>query len=494
MKRYLALGAGILVLAFAGWSLAWWLGRGEVERMIDESMTRLHAQGWLVETERREVTGFPFSYGVRFRNLTISDTESGLVVHFPSATASAAGSRRTLVQLPERFRLEFPVPALARAADPDIGDMVSLNGAADGLVLVLMQDETSELTADRLVLRWQDDVAERRVIHSLAGMEATSLVDTPGRRYRLHAREATIETDLPGADGRTKALASLNNVNLQAAANLRSGTALTELLYAGVEWVAEEQTEEQAEGTLAIGAAKLEISTEGASPGKLEWQAEALSAGARVTSGRIELDFEARGNDWTLTSPDPEMPLQGKFSMELARAHYAMPMAPSADPKPMTIALILDRGMAGESIWDALDPKGVLPRAPASLRMGLSGTARVTTRIDQLLPGDEPPFEISTINLDEVAVDALGAKLNAAGELELIQPFGRPLGEVRIGMTGLSTLVDALGKAELISPDMLVTARAIMQVYLREASGDDAWTAVVDFTSGGTEVNGLKVR
>src|SRR5690625_739465 len=486
MKRYLALGGGILVLAFAGWSLAWWLGRGEIERMVDESMAQLHEQGWLIETERREVTGFPFSYGVRFRGVSISDAESGLVLHLPSATASAAGTRRTLIQLPDSFRVELPVPALARAADPDFGDMVSLDGEADGLVLVLMQDETAELTADRLVLRWQDDMAEHRIVHSLAGVEATSLVDAPGTRYRLHAREAIIEADLPAEEGRTEARANLNNVNLQATATLRSGTALAEMLYAGAEG--------QAEGTLAIGAAELEITTEGPSPGTLEWEAEALNAGARLTSGRIELDFETRGNDWMLTSPDPEIPLQGQLSMELARASYAMPMAPSDDPEPMALSLILDSGMAGERIWETLDPNGVLPRAPASLRMGLSGMARVTTRIDQLLPGAEPPFEISTLNIDEVAIDALGAKLKAAGELEIIQPFGRPLGEIRIGMMGLSALVEALGEAELISADMLVTARAIMQVYLRKASGEDAWTAVIDFTSGGTEVNGLQVR
>lgn len=486
MKRYLALGGGILVLAFAGWSLAWWLGRGEIERMVDESIAQLHEQGWRIETERREVTGFPFSYGVRLRGVTISDAESGLVLHLPSATARAAGTRRTLIQLPESFRVEIPVPALARAADPEFGDTIALDGEADNLVLVLMPDETAELTADQLVLRWQNDRAEHRVVHSFAGFEATSLVDTPGMRYRLHARQATIEADFPSEEGRTEALASLDNVNLQATAILPSGTALAEMLYAGAEG--------QAEGALTIGAADLEITTEGSSPGTLEWEAEALNAGARLTSGRIELDFETRGNDWTLTSPDPEMPLQGQLSMELARAGYAMPMAPSEDPEPMALSLILDSGMAGERIWDALDPKGVLPRAPASLRMGLSGTARVTTRIDQLLPGAEPPFEISTLNIDEVAIDALGARLKAAGEIEIIQPFGRPLGEIRIGMMGLSAVVEALGEAELISADMLVTARAIMQVYLREATGHDAWTAVIDFTSGGTEVNGLPVR
>lgn len=486
MKRYLALGLGVLTLALAGWSLAWWLGRGEVERLVDESLARLHEQGWQVEAERRKVTGFPFSYGVRLDGVTISDTESGLVLSLPSATASAAGTRRTVIELPDSFRVDLPVPVLARAADPEIGEMVRLDGAADDLVLILMADETAELTADQLVLRWQDEATGRRIVHSLAAVEATSLVDAPGMRYRLHAREATIEADLPEEDGRMAALASLRNVNLQGASALRSGEALAEMLYGGAEG--------QVEAALTIGAAELEVTTEGISPGTLEWEAEALNAGARLTSGRVELDFEARGNEWTLTSPDPDMPLQGQLAMELARARYAMPMAPSDEPEEMALSLNLDNGMAGERIWAALDPGGVLPRAPASLRMGLSGLARVTTRIDQLLPGDEPPFEISTLNIDEVAVEALGAKLQAAGEIELIQPSGRPLGEIRIGMTGLSALVEALGEAGLISADMLVTARAIMQVYLRESSGNDAWTAVVEFTSGGAEVNGMKVR
>lgn len=485
MRRYLTLGGFILVLAFAGWSLAWWLGRGEIEQMVDAGIDRLQEQGWQITTEEREVSGFPFGYGVRLTGVTIGDSESGLVLYLP--TANATGTERVLIQFPESFRVEFPLPALARAADPALEDLISIAGEADDLVLVLMPDGTAELTADHLVLRWEDGTDGHRVVQSLVDFEATSLADAPGSRYRLHASEATIEAELPAADASTTtALASLRNIDLTGTSSLRSGAAFAEMLYAGADG--------QAEAMFDIGAAELEITTEGAAPGQLEWEADALNAAVRLTSGRIELDFEARGNDWVLTSPDPEMPLQGELSMELVQASYAMPMTPSEQPAPMALSLTLTNGMASERIWDMIDPKGVLPHAPASLRMGLSGTVRVTTRIDRLLPGSEPPFEIAEVNLDEVAADALGAKLRAAGELEIIQPSGRPLGEIRLGMTGLSALVEALGEAELISPDMLVTARAIMEVYLRQAAGDDAWTAVIDFTSGGTEVNGLKVR
>lgn len=490
MKRYLALGGVVLALALGGWSLAWWLGRGEIERAVDESIARLQEQGWQVTIEQREITGFPFSYGVRLADVTISDPESGFALYLPSASTGVPDTRQMVFQLSDSFRADVPVPAPLRAAAPETGNVVSLDGEAEGMLLVLLPDQTARLIADHLTLRSERDAEGRRIVQSFAGVEVSSLLDSSGNHHHLHAREAMIEAELPMDGGAATAVAKLHDVTLKGASNLRSGEALAALLYTGLDT----GTDRQAELTLDIGAAEIAITTEGASHGTLEWEARALDGGARLMSGRIELDFEARGNAWALTSPDPDFPLQGKISMELARASYAMPMAPSRQPAPMAFEVALDNGMAGEHIWDAIDPKGVLPRAPASLRMGLSGMARVTSRIDQLLPGAEPPFEFSVLDLDELAVHALGAKLQAAGEIEIIQPSGRPLGEIRVGMMGLSALVEALGEAELISEETLVTARAIMEVYLREASADDAWTAVIDFTSRGTEVNGLKVR
>ena len=521
MKRYLAIGAGVLVLAFAGWFLAWSMGRGEVERAIDDGVARLQEGGWQVAWDGREIGGFPFGYTVRLTGLTATDTDTGFALRLPWALAETAGTDRIVVRLPERFDADLPLPepvgmtgaagtdAEGTEADgtepegtgadgtepqatgpeataPDGAGTVPATGEADDLILVLASDGTAEVTADRVAWTLDDPDAGRRVTQSVEGLEATTVPDSPGARYRMHAALIGTEAELPAEGGGSTAVVTIRDVTVEGASTLPTTQALGEMLYAGGPG--------RAEGSLSTGSAEVRIEGTGDRPGLLDWRAEATRGEALLTSGRMELEGETRRNVWTLTSPDPSLPVQGQLSVDLARAHYAMPMAPSERPDAMALGLALTGAVADERIWAQLDPEGALPRAPASLTVDLSGTVRVTRRIDRLSPGAEPPFEISTIVLDEVAADALGANLQATGEVEVLQPVGVPLGEIRLGVTGLAGLIRTLGRAGVLSPDMVTTAEAIMEVYLRPAGGDDAWTAVIGFTREGAEVNGLPVR
>ncbi len=219
-----------------------------------------------------------------------------------------------------------------------------------------------------------------------------------------------------------------------------------------------------------------------------------MAGTATLTSGRMELAGETRGNTWNLTSPDPALPVQGLLSVALAKATYAMPMAPSEKPDEMAIHLALQDVTADDRVWAQVDPGGALPRDPASLLVDLTGTARVTKRIDQLRPGESPPFEISHLTFRELSASAAGATARAKGEVDILQPIGVPLGQVYVTFTGLQALVRALGRAGVLTPEMVTTAEAIMSVYLQPAEGEDAWAAKIALTQNGPLVNGKPVR
>jgi hypothetical protein len=489
MKRYLAIAAGLLVLAVAGWGIAWWTGRGGVESAIDEGVARLEAQGWEIAWEDREIGGFPFGYKIKFEGLTATDTDTGLVVTLPWAQAKAR-TDRIVVRLADSFTAELPVPGPAPAPKegeaPETTAPVTVTGESDDLRIVLVADGSAEAIADRV--SWTIDEVEpgRKITQTVEGLEAVTVPDAPGARYRVHLARLGTEAEIAEPDGTSSTLtSSIGDVTLEGTTTLETAEALGEMLYAGGPG--------QAQGSLSTGLAEIHVESAGETPGVMDWRAEALSGEAALTSGRIELEGEARGSSWTVASPDPALPVQGQLSIGLARAHYAMPMAPSEKPDAMALGLELHEAVADERVWAQIDPNNALPRGPASLTVELSGTARVTERIDKLSPGAEPPFEIATLVLDEVSAEALGASLNATGQIEILQPVGVPLGEIQVGVTGLAELVRVLGRAGMLAPEMQTMAEAIMDVYLRPA-GEDAWTALIEFTRDGALVNGMPVR
>jgi hypothetical protein len=282
--------------------------------------------------------------------------------------------------------------------------------------------------------------------------------------------------------------ASYRDVSVTGNTTVPTPGALAEMLYAGASG--------QFELAVRAGPAEAHLVGGGADEhrGTLDWQAGAIDGVATLSSGRIELQGEARQNSWTLTPEAQDAPFRGQVSAETLAATYAMPMAPAGQPDDMAIKLSLAKVALDDTAWAALDPNGALPREPARLNVDLGGRARVTRRIDGLSPGDAPPFEISQLDVNEVALDALGATARATGSIEFLQPIGLPLGTIEVSMTGASALMGALGRAGLLSREAVDMADAMLTDYARPAEGKDAWTTDITFTNDGPQVNGRPIR
>lgn len=488
MRRYLAIGAGALVLVAVLWGMVWWSGRSDVERAVDEAVAGLRDRGWDVVWDSRTIAGFPFGYVVHLGEISATQAATGTTIRLPWTAAETQGRDSIVLRMPDSFSVEMPAQGVAgpaAGAEPDTLQRLTATAEADALVIVLAQDGTVELTADRLSWAWEDPSSGATVGQSIEALEATSVPEPPGGRYRAQAAALDMEASLQGGEGTGSTVsAAMRDLALEGSATVPSPGALAEMLYAGAPG--------QAVGSLTAGSIEMRVVSTAEAPGTLDWRAEGLSGNATLTSGRMELQGESRGNAWSLSSP--AMPLQGTLTAPLAQATYAVPMAPSGRPDEMAIRLLIQDVAADEALWATLDPGGTLPRDPATLLVDVTGTMRVTERIDRLRPGAEPPFEVSTLNLRELSASALGAAANATGQIEILQPVGVPLGEIQVGATGLGTLIGTLGRAGILSPELVTMAEAIMQVYLRPAAGRDVWTAEVAFTRQGTLVNGLPVH
>lgn len=486
MKRYLVAAAGLVVLIAAGWGVFWWIGRGEIGRGVDQAVARLESEGWTVSWESREIGGFPFGYRMRLADVAAREPESGVSVRLPWIAAETAGDR-ILLHLPESFAAELPGPGAGEPAGTD-APAASIAGEASEAVAAFLPDGAVELHADRLAWRLQHPEGGTAVLQDVHGLAAVLAPGDASVRLRVEAARIEMQTAAEDADADAAPPLGLEaqSVVMDGTATIGSAAELAEMLYAGAPG--------QAEARLTTGPVSLHAVDAGGSPGSLDWRAEAVETEAFLESGRMELHSTVRGSAWTVEPEDADAPFRGTLTVGAAEALYAMPMAPTGRPDEMAIRLLLRDIDAEDSLWARIDPEGLLPRDPASVTVDLTGRARVTERIDHRRPGAPPAYEIPELTVRQVSVQALGAALEATGELQFLQPGGRPLGEVEVGLTGVEALVDALGRAGLLTADMVMAAQAIMAVYLTPAAGEDAWTAEVRFTEQGPMVNGLPVR
>ena len=489
MKRIAAVGAIVVVLLAAGWSLFWWLGRDALIGGFDAEVARLEAAGWEVGWAGREVGGFPLGYTMRLTGLVAARPASGFAVRLPHATVENDGAEGVLVRLPETFAADLPLSAVVgdMGEDASTPAVLPTTGEASGLVVRLAgaggAERTVDVDAQSLVWRMEPPGTATEQVLSFEALDAGMTSGGPETIFRLQAGRYGIDAGLAGEGDASAMTASYQGVTLTGRTTLQTTGALVEMLYAGAPG--------RVDLALQAGPAEARIAE---ARGTLDWRGGSISAVVALESGRMELQGETRQNVWALAPAEPGTPVAGGLSAGMVQATYAMPMAPAPEPDAMAIRLAFLDVALDEAGWQAIDPAGALPRAPAELVLDLTGTARVTRRIDQLAAGAAPPFEVSELEVKEAAIDALGAAARASGSVEFLQPIGLPLGTVQVGMTGVAALIDALGRAGVLTPETAEMADAMLTVYARPAEGGDAWTTEISFTNEGPLVNGLPVR
>ncbi len=508
MKRFVAIGAIVVVLLVAGWSLFWWLGRDALVRSFDAEMARLQAAGWSIEWSERELGGFPFGYTMRLTELQAAEPQSGFAVRLPHATVENEGVEGLLVRLPESFAVDLPMTTgrgartgagqgagqgAEQGAEAPAPTVVNTTGEAEGLVLHLSGAASGPgqrvgVEAQSLTWRLQFPGSNRQqalTFETLAGEMTSGGTEAS---LRLHASRYGVDAATAEGDGPPSTMtASYQDVSVTGSTTVPTLAGMAEMLYAGAPG--------QVDLAVQTGPAEAHlVGGEAERRGALDWQGQAIGGVATLSSGRMELQGEAQGSVWTLVPETPGTLIGGQVRAGAVQATYAMPMAPAPEPDDMAIRISLADVTLDETAWQAIDPQGALPRDPAELTVDLGGTARVTRRIDAMSAGDTPPYEVSKLELKSVALDALGASARATGSLEILQPINLPLGTIELSMTGVQALVGALGRSGVLSPEQVEMADAILTVYARPAEGKDAWTTEIKLTNEGPLVNGLPIR
>lgn len=496
MKKILIVVSGLVVLVAVGWSVLWYMGRGEVEGQIDLEIARLDARGWTITTQDRSISGFPFGYEVHLDNVAAIAREGGMLIRLPELLLQWEPDRPTelVAQLPENFTASIPVPETARMADENLPAVFLLKGSAEAGLMTWQRGETGladvDLTAGMLEIAMSQDDFPGTVLVSLSGLAAgiTSQVDMNRSRFAADALEVEIVSAVEG-EARGQADLSVRALSL----SLASGASDLD----GIVAIADGEPG-IADMAFQFGAPALTLTISdnpAGADGVYRLGAGALTGLAELTSGQVTISTEFRQAKVTASPENAASPMRGEMTAGVLQSRLSLPTAPSEEPADGAVRLAVQELAADEIVWAYLDRENALVRDPGSAVLDLEATLRPQARLSEAMAvGAAVPFEVQNVIVNEVSASLMGAKATARGDLEMLPALGLPIGEIKIEGTGLVALLGALNRAGLLDEETLEKADALLQVYARPRDGNDSWETEAVFSERGLDVNGLPVQ
>lgn len=222
------------------------------------------------------------------------------------------------------------------------------------------------------------------------------------------------------------------------------------------------------------------------------------AASTAIAFGADGIRYDGTLDGMTLeVRPDP---IPVPFSGRLEESSFALTIPTRASPQAQAYGLdVALRGVSlSDAVWGLFDPEGRLPRDPATIALGVSGTARVVADLfsEGAMAAALPPIEPEDLSLEELEVTAGGASLTGSGAVTfpVLAPVPQPVGRIDLRLTGGLALLDTLVAMGLVPADQATFARGMAGVVARPA-GEDALESTIEFTEGGGIVaNGLPLR
>lgn len=244
----------------------------------------------------------------------------------------------------------------------------------------------------------------------------------------------------------------------------------------------------------------------------------------------------------------PQMPFPISYGITGASFDMQLPVLQQDAPQPFKFAYDLSGVTLGDEIWNLFDPQKTLPRDPASLELDVTGLMRVTRNLftsppasaqdagtdgstdgsageagpDTTPPADatdaatadgmaqdapaddaeaaanqdemaaqtaEPsPFEPVEVAINRVALDMLGARVRANGNLHAPEggQMTTPVGRIHAEYVGVNGLLDKLTQLGLVAQEQASGLRMMLAMFAKPAGeGTDSLVSDIEFTEDG---------
>lgn len=228
----------------------------------------------------------------------------------------------------------------------------------------------------------------------------------------------------------------------------------------------------------------------------------------------------------------PELPAPLSYAAALATADVAIPVqqTPEGQTAPYKISYQIDGLTLGDGVWNLFDPGTMLPRDPGQIVVDISGTVRLLKGLfdptfiepvadeptatdpnapvlvpeggtpatpdagDGMAQGTDPiapaepeiPIDVRSVTINNLLLDAVGAKVSATGELNAPEggTLETPVGQINGQIDGANKLMDTLVEMGLVPQDQVMSFRMMLAMFA-QSSGEDQMTTDIEFREGG---------
>lgn len=197
-------------------------------------------------------------------------------------------------------------------------------------------------------------------------------------------------------------------------------------------------------------------------------------------------------------------------SIQLSELGFAldMPVAKSDALQPFAFGLTLADFTVPEVLWGIFDPAGIMPREPATVRLDLTGEAKVLHDLMDpetavmLEQTGMPPGELHALKVNNLEVSAVGASLTGNGDFTFdnsdLATFGgvpRPQGVANLVLVGADALIDNLIKMGLVSDQDAMGARMMMGMLAVPGDAPDTRNSTIEINEQGQVLaNGQRIK
>lgn len=160
-----------------------------------------------------------------------------------------------------------------------------------------------------------------------------------------------------------------------------------------------------------------------------------------------------------------------------------------------------DAADAAAGAADAADATGSAPAADAADEAEAAADAAADAAdaaADEAMAETPSPFEPTEIAINKLAIEAVGAKIDASGNLTVPEggSIDEPVGKLSARMDGVNGLIDTLTKMGVIPEDQVAGIRMMLAMFAQPApEGGDALVSEFEFKEGGQVfANGQQVK
>ncbi len=230
---------------------------------------------------------------------------------------------------------------------------------------------------------------------------------------------------------------------------------------------------------------------------------------------RLEVGMSTAGVRYDVSSENvevgaqlAELPLPLFAQMARTGFEMLMPVAKSDTPQDFALAFNMTDFTMSNVIWGLFDPEGQLPRDPATVALDLTGKARLL--FDFLDPQaataiatrGTSPGEVSALTLNTMTIDAVGATLNAKGDMVFdnadkttLPGFPKPVGDIQISLAGGNGLLDRLVALGVLPEQQAMGARMMLGMFAVPGEAPDTLNSTIEFNAEGQILaNGQRIK